>query len=652
MSNIGGIWYLDGRPVPEPEWGAFQAALNWHRPPLSGQWRDGALALCACTTPFTPEEVYERQPLHAREGSRVLVSFARLDNRDELCTRLGIPPPERPSLPDSELILRAYAKWGAGCTEHLTGAFAFALWDAAAQTLFCARDHGGFYPFYYHHQPGRRFAFATDVRALQTLPGVSRALDEVSLAFLILKNQIYRPFATLYADVCALPNAHTLAVSAGGVEPRRYWSYDPGRQLRFKTDEAYLEAFREVFTEAVRASLRSLKPAGTQLSGGLDSSAITGVAAALLRERGEVLHAYGLVPPDGFAGRQERPGKNVDDRAYMQDVARMHPNVRLHYVTGAGRSWLDGLDRLIAWGAPSLTGNIHRHWLEDIAETAHAQGLGAILVGDVGNMTISYGAPTYLYDLLRDGQWGALLREVGTLGRASPRSLASTLYTRLLRPMFEGTRDRRRIREERIGLAPIHPRFLAESGVEPWIARFAETDRESRRSYRNVMVKRLMLEPRPYAESIYWAYRYGLGVEHRDPTADRRVVEFCLSIPVTRFTRGGRSRLLVRDGLPDHVPASVRGRNDRGDQSPDWYLRLDAMRPDLYRLLDAFDASGLVRRVLDVGRMRALLDGLPSGTQPPSRVPYMNGLLKGAEIGFYLLHVESHGEHRTAPAAR
>src|SRR5205823_11977388 len=102
----------------------------------------------------TPESLHERLPatLPGRPDLAITAD-ARLDNRAELGDALGVPHPERAGLPDSALILLAYARWGERCPERLLGDFAFAIWDGRARRLFCARDPLGVKPFVYYASP-------------------------------------------------------------------------------------------------------------------------------------------------------------------------------------------------------------------------------------------------------------------------------------------------------------------------------------------------------------------------------------------------------------------------------------------------------------------------------------------------------------------
>jgi asparagine synthase (glutamine-hydrolysing) len=176
LSAIAGLVRLDDQPVDPAEPAAMRARLAHRGPDGGGDWHGGPAGLTHCLLRVTPESLSEQQPLASSE--RIITADARLDNRAELCAALGRPDAGQP---DAALILAAYERWGAACAEHLLGDYAFAIWDSAERTLFCARDYIGFKPFYYHAGP-HLFAFATELKALFALPDVPRRLNEVRVA--------------------------------------------------------------------------------------------------------------------------------------------------------------------------------------------------------------------------------------------------------------------------------------------------------------------------------------------------------------------------------------------------------------------------------------------------------------------------------------
>lgn len=177
---------------------------------------------------------------------------------------------------DTEVILRAYQRWGQDCVTHLRGMFAFAIWDPSRGELFCARDRFGIKPFYYA-VAGGRFHFASEIKALLPfLPSVETDLagfkDYLSFQFCLGDK-------TLFKDVQELPPGHWLTVRAGRVETRRYWEvyYRPD----FEHTAGYFESrVRALIEESVALHTRADVPVGAYVSGGLDSSIVGSLAGA------------------------------------------------------------------------------------------------------------------------------------------------------------------------------------------------------------------------------------------------------------------------------------------------------------------------------------------------------------------------------------
>jgi asparagine synthase (glutamine-hydrolysing) len=123
----------------------------------------------------------ERLPSYDGTSRLAITADVRLDNREDLSTTFGLSSAELTHTTDSTLILMAYQKWGDACPRHLLGDFAFAIWNAAEHTLFCARDHIGAKPFYYCLTP-QRFIFASDINGVLAVPSLSHQLNEMYIA--------------------------------------------------------------------------------------------------------------------------------------------------------------------------------------------------------------------------------------------------------------------------------------------------------------------------------------------------------------------------------------------------------------------------------------------------------------------------------------
>ena len=179
---------------------------------------------------------------------------------------------------DSEIALHLYDKFGTECLQHLRGEFAFILWDKRNELLFAARDRFGIKPLYYSTY-GDTLYLASEVKALFAA-GVPASWD---LESLFLANAgILAHNRTLFANVYQVPPGYFLLASHSGIKFERYWDFDYPRindSQYYKSEEDYIEKLRDTLDEAIRLRLEADVPVGCYLSGGLDSSAVLGMAA-------------------------------------------------------------------------------------------------------------------------------------------------------------------------------------------------------------------------------------------------------------------------------------------------------------------------------------------------------------------------------------
>lgn len=179
---------------------------------------------------------------------------------------------------DTEVLLEAYRAWGTECLERLNGMFAFAIHDAAAGTVFCARDRAGEKPFYYRHHAGR-LEFASELKALLSLPGVSREVDVSAFHHYLAYGHVGGADCII-RGVLKLPAAHAMLyeVSTDALRVWRYWEL-PHPESTGVDDEELLTELVRLLSDSVRLRLVADVPVGILLSGGVDSSLVTAIAA-------------------------------------------------------------------------------------------------------------------------------------------------------------------------------------------------------------------------------------------------------------------------------------------------------------------------------------------------------------------------------------
>lgn len=250
----------------------MNSALRHRGPDGEGLWNDGVTVLGHRRLSIIDLSERGAQPMKSADDRFIMVCNGEIYNYRALRRDLEAKGRRFVSDTDVEVIFHLYDLHGVHCLEYLEGMFAFAIWDSRERKLFAARDRVGEKPFYYVDS-FNGFAFASEVKALLTLPWVRRELDEQALACLPVYQSVPAPL-TFFRDVRSLPPASWLIWQDGRVDIERYWHIDYSMRRSWRWADA-LECYDELLSSAVSGCMEADVPVGVTLSGGVDSSAIT-----------------------------------------------------------------------------------------------------------------------------------------------------------------------------------------------------------------------------------------------------------------------------------------------------------------------------------------------------------------------------------------
>ena len=248
--------------------------------------------LVQCVNWNTASSVLEPSPFYHPSTKISMASWARIDNRNELSDKLGVPHQEMAHLCDSELILKCYLKWEEDCVDHLIGDFVFVLYDEKKQKVFCGRDHMGVRPFYYFISK-EQFVCATSLSAFMHLKDVPIKVREQWIVDYLTHLSMSFDM-TPYEGIYKLPPAHTLTVTPEKKKLRHYFTLSAEPELNLKDSREYVEAYKEQLEIAIKCRLATTYPLGTELSGGIDSSTITAYGAKFFDQPLTNFHAFGF----------------------------------------------------------------------------------------------------------------------------------------------------------------------------------------------------------------------------------------------------------------------------------------------------------------------------------------------------------------------
>ncbi len=603
MSGVCGVFHRTGGVASVEPVKLMLARLRHRGPDSEGAWSRGPVALGHCMLRVTPESLRESQPAVDTSGRFAITADARIDNRQELIAELGVAGPAS-EVTDSELILAAYDKWAEDCPERLLGDYSFAIWDAPRQAIFCASDPMGVKSLYYYASPDALY-FASELKALAALPEVPRELNEVRVAEYLVS--LFEDRAgTFYRNIYRLPGAHSMLVSRDRVDIRQYWSLDPKRELRLGSDAEYVEAFREIFTEAVRCRVRSAFSVGSALSGGLDSSSVAAMARNLRRGGGPV-HTYSLV----FPGLPAEDLRVIDERREIQAVLDSGGFVP-HFIEADRLSPMGQIERMhYHLDQANFAPNLYLHWA--MYDRARSDGVRVFLDGFDGDATVSHGFER-LTELVQTLQWRTLCRDIAMLSRNHLRGVRRRRIFKKYCVLPFAPRWaclawhvlRGRKREALGSNVFISDGFRRRTDIERRAAELLRghsewaplrTARETHCLSLNQQLYSYTLEMSDKASAAF-------QIEARYPFFDRRLMEFCVAMPAAQKLGGGWNRWTMRRALTGVLPPEIQWRPRKGNLSPNFHRRLlDFERERLENVI--LNGRPELEPYVDLARMKA-----------------------------------------------
>ena len=309
------------------------------------------------------------QPMRNENTGDVLVYNGEIYNAPELTRVLKATGYSFRGHSDTEVLLRAYERWGIECLSRLRGMFAFALWDARSSRLVIARDHFGIKPLYYASADGG-FACASEVQALVKCGLISGNVDRRALAGYLAYGGVQEPL-TIYENVFELSRGCWKEFDAFGNPTRggRYWQF-PQHSSNKQPLSQIVEEGRALLRESVKLHLLSDVRMGVFLSGGLDSSAILGLTREVASDN--TVEAFTVSFPD-------RPADD-EHRAAQSTAARFGARFNNCEITDStALSWM--ADALARIDQPSMDGfNTYV-----VARAARQQGIVVALSGVGGD---------------------------------------------------------------------------------------------------------------------------------------------------------------------------------------------------------------------------------------------------------------------------
>jgi asparagine synthase (glutamine-hydrolysing) len=524
------------------------------------------------------------QPMSSADGRYHLSFNGEIYNYVELRRELEPLGHRFASGSDTEVLLAAYAEWGAAALERLVGMFAFGLVDRERRVLVLARDHFGIKPLYYAPLPAR-LAFASEVHPLLELPGVGRRADPQRVYDYLRFDRVDDEAQTIFASIRQLQPGHYAEVPLD--EPHRmavreFWRLEPEPLDGLSLDEA-ARRLRELFLDNVRLHLRSDVPVGAAFSGGVDSSA--NVTAMRFLSGPELdLQTFSYIADDPA----------VSEEHWMKLVAG-EVDVVSHTVEASPHDLLADLDRLIeVQGEPFGGTSIYAQYR--VFRLAKEAGIKVMLDGQGADELFAgyrYYLPDRVAGLLTGGRFISAYRLVSalsTLPTANQREIALSAVRSVV--PFASRTFLRTLAGRPLVPEWLDGRWLAEHGVvvaDPY--RGVRGDLQAHRiaTVRGNLRTLLRHEDRNSMAS---------SIESRVPFLTPALAEFAAGMPDEYLIApDGTGKLVLKKSLRGLVPDAILDRRDKiGFATPEanWLRTLDPWVEEVYAS-DAARRAGPLR---------------------------------------------------------
>ena len=272
MCGIAGIFAFDSNAPSTAELNDMARSIKHRGPDDDGTFISGPVGLSSTRLSIFDLSENGRMPLRDPESGFVIVHNGEVYNYREIREELG--PEKFRTETDTEVIVKAYAKWGPACISRLNGMFAFAIWNPHEKTVFCARDRLGIKPFLYHVSE-KRLTFGSEAKALFA-SGITPRPNHHAISDFLVRGIYEHSKETFFKDILQLPAGHIMVIDSNGIKIERYWTLEENSNWsndpELSNETAYRktqEEFLALIEDSLNLQLRSDVPIAVNASGGL-----------------------------------------------------------------------------------------------------------------------------------------------------------------------------------------------------------------------------------------------------------------------------------------------------------------------------------------------------------------------------------------------
>lgn len=461
---------------------------------------------------------------------------------------------------DTEVILHMYAEHGKSFVNLLNGMFAFIIYDRNENEIFIARDHFGIKPLYYYSD-NEIIAFASEIKALLAHPSIKAESDPDNL-YEYLTFQFIMGAGTMFKNIFKILPGHYTSIDLKNweIKETKYWEPDFNID-HYHTEEYFVVELDKILRKTIYQQLRSDVPIGTYLSGGIDSSLVTIMAAQLLNS-----------PIKSFSGAFNE-GPEFNELQYAHFAAKK-ANAELFEVFPTEQEFIDLLPKLIYHLDEPVAGpGLFPQYIVSRLASQHVK----VILGGQGGDEIFGGYTRYLVAYLEQALKGAIYEtneedeHIVSLESILPNLPSLKQYVPMMKSFLKqgafDDMDRRYFRLiDRMGSTAefFEPDFLNDCRHEAIFKKFSVNfNNPGTKSYFNKMTHFDMLGSLPGLLQVEDRVSMSVSIESRVPLLDRRIVDLISRMPAGMKFKGGEMKYLLKKTIKDIMPPEIMKRKDK-----------------------------------------------------------------------------------------
>jgi asparagine synthase (glutamine-hydrolysing) len=548
MCGISGIINFDGTPVVNTDLDVMIKTMKHRGPDDDGVFVDNNIGLGFVRLSILDLSLDGHQPMISKEDNLVIVFNGEIYNYIELKEELKNDFSFK-SKTDTEVILKAYKKWGKNFLHKLNGMFAFAIYNIQTKEIFIARDRFGVKPFYYYYDKNK-FVFCSEITPILKVVKNINIPDNQSIYDFLIYNRTNHTENTFFKKIKKIQHGHSITISENGMSVEKW--YDLEKEiLKKKYTDFSKEAFLDLFKSSIELRMRSDVPVGACLSGGLDSSAIVST----------ILKYFNTSDFNTFSAVYNK-GERGDESAYINYYKPLIQ--KMHFTHPTSDDFLNAIDNFIEALQEPVPGTsafaeykVYELAKKHVTVILNGQGADEALAGYI------YFAGFYYKELFKSFRWWKLLKEMLSDYKnhkilEGPMSFIFFMMPLSLKDWIS-----------KKNITYINKEFASNyKGDTSFLKHLYGSD-----NLHESLVKHFEYK---FEHHLIWGDRSSMwhSMEARFPFLDYRLVEYMLSLPTEKVLNNGVTKVILRESMEGMVPEAIRLRMEKiGYETPEdkWF---------------------------------------------------------------------------------